>query len=43
MKVDTSKFTIMRHMGLYSLLTRQLLENYGKEDEVLPDYLPWGL
>jgi len=43
MKVDTSKFTIMRHMGLYSLLTRQLLENYGEEDEVLPDYLPYGL
>lgn len=43
MKVDTSQFTIMRHMGLYSLLTRQLLENYGEEEEVLPDYLPWGL
>ena len=43
MKVDTSQFKIMRHMGLYSLLTRQLLENYGQEEEVLPDYLPWGL
>ncbi len=43
MKVDTSQYTIMRHMGLYSLLTRQLLENYGEEEEVLPDYLPWGL
>ena len=43
MKVDTSQFKIMRHMGLYSLLTRQLLENYGEEEEVLPDYLPWGL
>jgi len=43
MKVDTSQFTVMRHMGLYSLLTRQLLENYGEEEEVLPDYLPWGL
>jgi len=42
-QVDTSQFTIMRHMGLYSLLTRQLLENYGEEEEVLPDYLPWGL
>ncbi len=42
-QVDTSQFTIMRHMGLYSLLTRQLLENYGAEAEVLPDYLPWGL
>lgn len=43
MQVDTSQFTVMRHMGLYSLLTRQLLENYGEEEEVLPDYLPWGL
>ena len=43
MKVDTSQYTIMRHMGLYSLLTRQLLANYGEEEEVLPDYLPWGL
>lgn len=43
MKVDTANFTIMRHMGLYSLLTRQLLENYGEEDVVLPEYLPWGL
>ncbi|MEM6317676.1 MAG: sulfatase-like hydrolase/transferase [Bacteroidota bacterium] len=42
-KVDTSQFTIMRHMGLYSLLTRQLLENYGEKEELLPDYLPWGL
>ena len=42
-KVDTSSFTIMRHMGLYSLLTRQLVENYGEEGAVLPDYLPWGL
>ena len=43
MQVDTSQFTIMRHMGLYSLLTRQLLENYGEEGVVLPEYLPWGL
>lgn len=43
MKVDTSQFTIMRHMGLYSILTRQLLENYGEEAVVLPEYLPWGL
>ena len=43
MQVDTSQFTIMRHMGLHSLLTRQLLENYGKEEEILPEYLPWGL
>jgi len=43
MQVDTTKYTIMRHMGLQSLLTRQLLENYGKENEVLPEYLPWGL
>ena len=43
MAVDTSQFTIMRHMGLYSLLTRQLLENYGEEEVVLPEYLPWGL
>lgn len=43
MEVDTSQFTIMRHMGLYSLLTRQLLENYGTSDVVLPEYLPWGL
>ncbi len=43
MQVDTAQFKIMRHMGLYSLLTRQLLENYGEEEVVLPDYLPWGL
>jgi len=43
MKVDTSQYEIMRHMGLYSLLTRQLLENYGEEEVVLPEYLPWGL
>lgn len=43
MTVDTSQYTIMRHMGLQSLLIRQLLENYGKEEEVLPEYLPWGL
>jgi len=43
MQVDTSKFTIMRHMGLYSILTRQLLENYGEKEVVLPEYLPWGL
>lgn len=42
-EVDTSQFTIMRHMGLYSLLIRQLLENYGTSDVVLPEYLPWGL
>lgn len=43
MTIDTSAHTIMRHMGLYSLLTRQLLEHYGTEGEVLPEYLPWGL
>ncbi len=43
MQVDTNQYTIMRHMGLYSLLTRQLLEQYGAEEEVLPAYLPWGL
>jgi len=43
MVVDTAQHTIMRHMGLYSLLTRQLLEEYGEEEEVLPEYLPWGL
>jgi hypothetical protein len=43
LEVDTSQFTMMRHMGLYSLLTRQLLENYGEEGTVLPEYLPWGL
>ena len=43
MQVDTSQFTIMRHMGLYSIFTRQLLENYGEKEEVLPEYLPWGL
>lgn len=42
-EVDTSQYTVMRHMGLYSLLTRQLLENYGESDVVLPEYLPWGL
>jgi len=31
MKVDVANYKIMRHMGLYSLLTRQLLENYGEE------------
>lgn len=43
MVVDTAQHKVMRHMGLYSLLTRQLLEQYGKEEEVLPEYLPWGL
>ena len=43
MVVDTAQHTVMRHMGLYSLLARQLLEQYGTEEEVLPDYLPWGL
>ncbi|MEM1121679.1 MAG: sulfatase-like hydrolase/transferase [Bacteroidota bacterium] len=43
MQVDTAKFKMMRHMGLYSLLTRQLLENYGEKAVVLPEYLPWGL
>ena len=43
MVVDTTQHTIMRHMGLYSMLTRQLLEQYGEEEEVLPEYLPWGL
>ena len=43
MQVDTSQFEMMRHMGLYSLLTRQLLENYGEKEVVLPEYLPWGL
>lgn len=43
MEVDTAQFEMMRHMGLYSLLTRQLLDNYGEEEVVLPEYLPWGL
>ena len=43
MVVDTAQHTVMRHMGLYSLLARQLLEQYGEEEEILPEYLPWGL
>lgn len=40
---DTSAYTIMRHKGFYSLFARQLFENYGEKEVVLPDYLPWGL
>ncbi len=41
--VDTAQHKVMRHMGLHSLLARQLLEQYGTEGEALPEYLPWGL
>jgi hypothetical protein len=34
---------VMRHEGLYSLLVRQLLQQYGKEGVDLPNYLPNGV
>jgi phosphoglycerol transferase MdoB-like AlkP superfamily enzyme len=34
---------VLRHEGIYSLLVRQLLQQYGKEGVDLPNYLPNGV
>lgn len=33
----------MKHEGLYSMLVRELIRNYGPDDAKLPDYLPDGV
>jgi hypothetical protein len=42
-KVSAVVEPVLHHEGLYSLLVRQLLQEYGKEGVDLPTYLPNGV
>ncbi len=43
MMVDHTKVEYMAHQGLFSLLSRQLIQRYGSEASTLPTYYPQGL
>ena len=43
MDVPLEHDVTMKHEGLYSMLVRELIRNYGPEGAVLPEYFPEGI